>query len=154
MDLPPKICPECGAEYVPTYLVCADCDVALEEPNQDPRPALQRQMPPATELALVAAGVPREVERIALVLQGSGISSRVDTHPDGGRVAVYVHPEDAGLAAQLVRDFVFPREGDEVGSLSPDAEVEGCPACGAVVSDSDVACADCGLAFVASDDPG
>jgi len=154
MDLPPKICPECGAEYVHTVLVCADCDVALEVPNPHQRPALQRQLPPASELALVAAGVPREMERIALELQRYGISCRIDTHPAGSRVAVYVHPEDAGFAAQRIHDLILPHEDDAVELASPGSELEACPACGAAVSDTDSACADCGLAFVATEDPG
>ena len=112
MDLQPKICPECGAEYLHTVLVCSDCDVALEVPNPHPSPEVRRQLPPASELVAVATGVPREMERIALELQRHGISSRVDTHPAGGRVAVYVHPEDAGLAAQIVRDLVLPQLDD------------------------------------------
>jgi hypothetical protein len=139
---------------VHTVLVCADCGVALEVPDPNPRPTVQRQLPPAAELALVATGVPREMERIALGLQERGISSRIDNHPAGRGVAIYVLPEDAGFAARVVRDLVFPQQDDELQSSSPGTELEACPACGAAVSDTDAACADCGLAFVAGEDPG
>jgi len=37
-----KICPQCGAEYYPDILECADCHVALQWAQEIPRPSVER----------------------------------------------------------------------------------------------------------------
>jgi ribosomal protein L40E len=171
MNLPFKVCPECGAEHVHAALVCADCNVALElAPAGSGEPATA-PLPPAPELAHVAAGGPWEMERLALALQEAGISSRIDTSPSaqptsrraagaaprgspgsGARLGLYVLPADAD-AARLVIQGILLQGG--AGGVSPAGErgaLDACPACGAPISAAASACSDCGLEFVPVED--
>lgn len=171
MNLPFKVCPECGAEHVSTALVCADCNVTLEiaatETAQPPNAAL----PPASELARLATGSPWEMERLALLLQEAGMSSRVDTMPSeraisrhvsnaaprgssrsGARLALYVLPAEVEAAGRVIQGVLLQ---DSPGGAAPareGASLEACPACGAPISAVASACPDCGLGFVPIED--
>jgi len=177
MNLPFKVCPECGVEHVHSALVCSDCQVALvlaSEVGEAPPPA---PLPSAAELTRVAVGSPWEMERLALELQQAGISSRVDapspgapasrslanTAPrgSGARLALYVLPDDAEPAAAVIRGLLLedpsgeagPARLGEAGPAREGEAREACPACGAPIAAGAAECADCGLAFVAVEEP-
>lgn len=169
MELPFKVCPQCGVEYVHTAQICADCGVALEVSGaRQPAPS---PLPPAAELQRIAAGGPWEMERLALELQRAGISCRIDgvapSSPNGrsasrtsqrgaassgARLALYVLPADAAPAERVLREAMFPEEADAVPSSPAGAELDACPACEATIVEGATACTDCGLEFVAVDD--
>src|SRR5262245_39002930 len=166
MDLPFKLCPECGAEHVHTAVICVDCNVALEiAPAEGPEPLPSAPFPPASELTRVAVGSPWELERLALHLQEASLSSRIDRvgpgepalrqapgaapRGSGARLALYVLPEQADAARGVIQDVLLrdaPGAGTEAREGAP---LEACPACGAAISPTASACADCGLEFVA-----
>ncbi len=169
MDLPFKVCPQCGVEHVHTAQVCGDCGVALEV--SDARQPAASPLPPAAELQKIAAGGPWEMERLALELQRAGISCRIDgvapsspsdrsaSHTSqrgaassGARLALYVLPAEAAPAERVLREAMFPEEADAVESSAPGVELDACPACEATIAEGATACTDCGLEFVAVDD--
>jgi hypothetical protein len=157
VDLPPKICPRCGEEYVHTAQTCADCGIPL---GLDAPPEEEHlELPPADELvALRNAEVPW-IEGLAHALADAGIPSRVelprredDSVQSRGlgavRCTIFVRPEDAQAAARI--DAAFARS--QVPDL-PDAEAgewgesEGCPGCGSAVDADASECPECGLSF-------
>ena len=173
MNLPFKMCPECGVEYVHTALVCADCNVALESaPTRADQPAATTPLPPASELTRVAAGGPWEMERLALELQAAGFSSRIDTvlpaQPlssrhvanatrrgsagSGARLALYVLPAEAEPARRLIQSFLLQDSSGGVAHAPEGEALEVCPACGASISAAASACSDCGLEFIPIED--
>src|SRR5262249_58569831 len=83
MNLPFKVCPECGVEHVHSALVCSDCQVALVLASEVGEAAPAAPLPAVSELARLAVGSPWEMERLALELQQAGISSRVDAPSPG-----------------------------------------------------------------------
>jgi ribosomal protein L40E len=170
VNLPFKVCPECGAEHVHTAVICVDCNVALEiAPTEEtPEPPPTAAFPPASELTRVAVGSPWEMERLALQLQEANLSSRidrVDTGPgasrplpntaprgSGARLALYVLPEDAEAARRAIQVLLLQDGPVAAAEAREGAALEACPACGAPIAPTASACSDCGLEFVAVED--
>jgi ribosomal protein L40E len=158
MDLPMKICPRCGEEYVHSAQTCAECGVALgfEAPAEPER----LELGPAEGLvALRNAEVPW-IEGLAQALAEAGVASRVElpTEIDANRVqgrgtgalrcTLYVRSEDAAAAARV--DAAFART--QVPDLPEEAdagwgESQGCPGCGAPLAADAEECGECGLVF-------
>ena len=55
MPMPPKVCPQCGEEYLHTASVCIHCDVALVLEGEQPAQSAPEELPPASELVCVRA---------------------------------------------------------------------------------------------------
>jgi hypothetical protein len=166
MSLPFKVCPECGAEHVQAALVCADCNVALVSGPLEAAVSLpSAPLPPASELARVAAGSPWELERFALQLQEAGISCRVDALPgelatsrrgsfgSAVRLGLYVLPEDAEAARDALQGLLLQHDSSDSAPTPEGTPLEACPACGTPISAAASACADCGLEFVPLEEP-
>ena len=167
VNLPFKVCPECGAEHVHTALICVDCNVGLEiAPTEAAEPPPTAAFPPASELTRVAVGSPWEMERLALQLQEANLSSRIDpvspaeldatrrargaaARGSGARLALYVLPEDAESARGLIQGLLLQEAPGATAEAREGAALEACPACGAPISATASACSDCGLEFVA-----
>ncbi len=166
MSMAFKMCPDCGAEHVPTAQVCSDCGVALEvAPAELPTTG---PLPPASELTRVATGGPWELERLAFALQEAGISSRIDallpapsasgqaaaatrgSSGSGARLALYVLAEDEDPARREIQDLLLQTGGG--ASARGSEALENCPACDAPISGASSACSDCGLEFVPVED--
>ncbi len=158
MALPPKLCPECGEEYVHTAVQCFHCEVALVHADElAPAPGSGSELPAAAELTpiriaaadwalalserLVEEGIPHRIEAVAEAARGAG-------RRDAGRYGVYVRPEDAARARALDAEQLS-REIPDIPEDWQDAaaEAEGCPACGAAVAETDTECPDCGLSL-------
>jgi hypothetical protein len=168
MNLPFKVCPECGVEHVHTAIVCADCNVALEiARTETAEPPTTAPLPPASELTRVAAGGPWEMERLALQLQEAGISSRIDAMPSGqviprhvanaaargssasgARLALYVLPAEGEPARRVIQGILLEDSPDGATPAREGEPLEACPACGAPISEVASACTDCGLEFL------
>jgi hypothetical protein len=159
MELPPKHCPECRAEYVHAATRCADCDVSLVlEAELGSRPS--RELPPIAELVLVRAATWGWIERLATRLAEEGIDCRVEPMQGQGRqprstsgptCGCFVRPEDAERAAVVDAHFVrseIPDLPDEAAEVEPGS----CPACGASNDPDAAECADCGLAFAPAEE--
>jgi hypothetical protein len=157
MQLPPKICPSCGEEYVHSVQTCPDCEVPLDGDAPAPAPAFE--LPPAEQLvALRNAEVPW-IEGLAEALTAAGIPSRVelmrredDSVQSRGlgaiRCTIYVRPEDGAEAtrvdAEFARTQVPDLPHDEAGEWG---ESDACPGCGTALASDAVECPECGLAF-------
>lgn len=156
MDLPPKVCPRCGEEYVHTAQRCVDCDVPLGHDAPEEEPTFE--LPPAEQLVPLRNAEVPWIEGLANALAEAGIPSRVelprreeDTVQSRGlgaiRCTIYVRPEDGAAATRIDAEFARTQVPDlPVEDAGEWGESEGCPACGAVVGDA-VECPECGLAF-------
>ena len=161
VQLPPKICPRCGEEYIHTMQRCRDCDVPLgsEAPAAE---GAAPELPPADELvALRNAEVPW-IEGLAHALADAGIPSRVElprredqsvqSRGMGAiRCNLYVREEDAAAAARVDAEFARTQvpglPDDQAGELG---ESETCPGCGSELATDPTECAECGLSFGAA----
>jgi hypothetical protein len=154
MALPPKVCPQCESEYVHTAVVCAHCNVELVDAGSwVPTPA--RELPAASELALVRAAGMGWVLALSERLVEAEIPHRVEPLEGGGKedeappgpYGVYVREADLAAAhridaAHLAREIPEAETAD-ADSFGEDA----CPACGEPISESDTECGECGLPF-------
>jgi hypothetical protein len=156
MPLPPKLCPECGEEYVHSAVRCVHCDVDLVHAEEMPERDVGAELPPPAELTairvasagwalalserLVEAGIPHRIEEVAEETGDAG--SRA-----AGPYGVYVRAADAARARAL--------DGEQLAREIPDLpedweaapEGEGCPACGAALPEAAAECPDCGLSL-------
>ncbi|MEZ4387782.1 MAG: hypothetical protein R3D98_09430 [Candidatus Krumholzibacteriia bacterium] len=157
-----KICSDCGAEYLPTAQVCADCGGRLGYFADDgSRPAV---VDPDARIA-VFLGPYRDACRLQALLERQEITSLVEERTDlelhgfreievdvdrPGYYEVLVAAADRDAATRLRQSADLPDE------LLPEAHdfVEGrCPACGfAFAADPGIECPDCGLRLGGWDD--
>lgn len=155
MTLPPKHCPECGAEYVHSMSRCADCGVALV---LERAPVVARELPPLSELKRVRTATFSWSRSFAARLEAAGIAHRIELEPDPvgttaetrgeRRSSVYVRREDAEEAARLDAEHLrlqIPDVPEDFGVAAPAEDL--CPACGETVDLAAAECASCGLAF-------
>jgi hypothetical protein len=157
VDLPPKVCPRCGEEYIHTVQRCIECDVPLGAEGPVETPVLE--LPPSEQLvALRNAEVPW-IEGLAHALAEAGIPSRVElprredqsvqSRGMGAiRCNIYVRPEDAEGAARVDAEFArtqVPDMPEEVESAW--GEADACPGCGTPLAADAIECAECGLSF-------
>ena len=110
-DLPPKICPRCGEEYVHTAQVCVECDVPLGF-DAPPAEAPRDELPPAEDLVAIRNAEVSWIDGLAHALADAGIPSRVelprreDSTVQGRRMGairctIYVRQEDVPAAARI-----------------------------------------------------
>ena len=155
----PRVCPECGEEYVSTALRCAECGVDLVAAGAAPRVS-PRELPPIAELACVRAASLDIARDLSERLSEAGISHRIEVAADlasegalqrpGANLpyGVYVRAGDLPAARQI--DHAYLRS--QIPDLPAEVEAggEGCPACGAPVAPDATECPDCGLALIES----
>ncbi len=158
MQLPPRICPQCGEEYLHTVAICADCGVELGA--EGPAAQAADELPPAEQLVPVRNAEVTWIEGLAEALSAAGIPSRVELpRADDDQVqargtgavrcTLYVRPEDAQAAAAVDDEFTrvqvpdLPEDADAAWS-----EAESCPACASALPADVSECPECGLAFV------
>ena len=141
-----KHCPSCRDEFQGWVERCPDCDVplAVGEPGAvETAPAAE--MPPVSELELVASGDPWRARELAEHLQAGGIGCRVEGGGERGGLGVYVAARDLPEAVVLVQALQRESLGEEA-----DAEMAGadlCPGCEAPLAEDALECPSCGLAF-------
>lgn len=157
VDLPPKVCPSCGEEYVHTVVECADCRIPLGFDAPAEPPALE--LPPAEDLVAVRNAEVPWVEGLAHALADAGIPSRIelprredDTVQSRGmgaiRCTLFVRPEDAPAAARIDAEFARTQVPDLPDETSAEwSESDACPGCGTALAHDAVECPECGLAF-------
>jgi hypothetical protein len=164
-----RVCRECGEEYRPEIVRCADCGGELEDryegdgddalPHPAPEPAA------AAELAgyRVLFMTPRAADLVPLAerLRESALQYRLAEQPaatEGAppRYALLVQDKDAAGALVALADLVAPHE-DGAGvdvvetRFHPEHGYVACPACGAEAAPGAVECPDCGLGLAGGD---
>jgi ribosomal protein L40E len=157
VQLPPKICPRCGEEYVHTMQRCRDCDVPLGSEAPVEAPVLE--LPPAEQLVgLRNAEVPW-IEGLANALAEAGIPCRVELPRREDRSVqsrgmgaircnLYVRPGDEAAAKRVDAAFArtqVPDLPDDQAEEAGDADT--CPGCGSELGADATECAECGLSF-------
>lgn len=154
----PRVCPECGEEYLATVLVCADCDVSLVA--DAPARVATRELPPVEQLVCVREASLAIAQGLSDRLADEGITHRIQVQPSPEQdpsqprrpgtmpYGVYVLEADAQAAAVVDRAYMRSQLPD----LDAEAETgnEGCPACGAPVAPDAAECPDCGLVLLSS----
>jgi ribosomal protein L32 len=163
-----RVCRDCGEEYRPTAVRCADCGGTLEDrfPGQETAPATPVPVEGGgEELAghRVLFLTPRAADLVPLAerLRQTPIEYRLAEQPgaEGGppRYALLVPEADTGSALRALAELVAPHEeGDALHAVLArfDAQrgyVE-CPACGARQDPGTAECPDCGLGLGGSGD--
>jgi hypothetical protein len=158
VQLPPKICPRCGEEYVHTMQRCRDCDVPLgsDAPAEE---AAAPELPPADQLVALRNAEVTWIEGLAHALADAGIPSRVElprredqsvqSRGMGAiRCNLYVRPEDAAAAARVDAEFARTQVPDLPDEQAGEwGESETCPGCGSELGADASECAECGLSF-------
>ncbi len=159
-----RICPECGEEYRPEIARCADCDVVLEDADDEDgartRPSVAEPAPAAIPEGfqpIFWCGQARDLAPLTECLLTAGLAFHVhaergDPHRASTRFALLVSDDartralealapfldahvDPGLLQRVEREF-------EAGS-----GYRSCPACGVALGESAAECPECGLAI-------
>ena len=157
-----RVCRECGEEYRPDVLVCADCGGELETRRADEpleRPAPER--PATTELEgyrSVFTGS-RAMDLVPLCdrLREAAIDFRLVEQPasvEGGpaRYLILVKDGEAAAALQSLADPIAPHEtGGYMRAIEegfdPEKGYQQCPACSTRMPADAKECPECGLGF-------
>ena len=160
MSMSPKVCPECGEEYLHTATTCAHCDVGLVLPEDLPAARRAEDLPPVSELHCVRASSLGWALSLSEKLREVGIAHRIqaatDDDEEGGErrpghllpYGIYVQGEDVEAAAAIDAahtETQIPDIPDDFDPAAPPAESDACPACGTPVEADAAECADCGL---------
>lgn len=159
------MCPECGEEYLPTVMECADCRVALvasgDATASAPAPA-PRELPPAAQLVCIRTAALGWAQGLSSRLSEAGITHRLEAQePDDAatpaaarrRLAdspygVFVREQDVEDARAVDREFMRTQIPDVSDDAAAVVVGEGCPACGAAVAADAAECPECGLALL------
>ncbi len=156
MELPPKLCPQCGEEYLHTVATCVDCGVALVAEGELPRAAATepgRALPPTAELVALRSADPAWIRILSEALQAEGVPHRVALGQAGSRgrpgsCTLLVLPEDAERAARVDAEVARAQIPDLPEDASPRwVESDACPACGSPLDVGASECGGCGLVF-------
>lgn len=165
-----RVCRDCGEEYRPEIVRCADCGGELEDRRQGDG---EESLPHPPEEAAAAADLtgyrvlfmtPRAADLVPLAerLRGTRLSYRLAEQPgpaEGAppRYALLVREEDAAGALGDLADLVAPHE-DAAGvhavetRFHPGRGYVRCPACGAEAAPGAAECPDCGLGLGGGDE--
>jgi len=161
MIMPPKICPECGEEYVHTASICIHCDVALVLEGDVPVGSASEALPPASELICVRAASVGWAMSLSEHLLEAGIPHRIQaatSEDDEGSerkpghnlpYGVFVRAEHEAAAAQIDRAHTgaqIPDIPEDFGQTEISAD--DCPACGESILPTATECPGCGLALL------
>jgi predicted amidophosphoribosyltransferase len=143
-----KLCSGCGQEYQSWVSVCPECNLSLDLPAGAPLVADERAAPAIEDPVLLRLDGTWALHALAEALQEQGISSRIDTHAQGGvRLAIYVSRAHAAAAHAIAEELVAQTLPDLETIAAVDHGPSACPACGAPTPESAAACSECGLEF-------
>jgi hypothetical protein len=163
VSMPPKVCPECGEEYVHAASVCVHCDVPLVLEGEAPDAAQIAELPPIAELICVRASSVGWAMGLSERLVEAGIPHRVQAasadDDEGGQrrpganlpFGVFVRPEDEAAASEI--DLAHTEH--EIPGIPEDfdpsaTDTDQCPACGDPILETATECPGCGLALLAA----
>lgn len=150
-----KICRDCGEEYRPEILSCAECGGELEARYEEDRADWRT---PAAASAVPDLRPPGDYQPIAWSTHAAELTPLADRLVEAG-IPFYLRPRDtdagAGAAGYEIRTRQEEREAAlrEIEALKPAAPVPdspgaaspSCPACGHGLGQAAVECPDCGL---------
>jgi len=155
-----RVCRDCGEEYRPEILVCADCGGPLEDRRADEPPARPSPEPPQTnELEgyrpVFTASRVTDLVPLGERLSESEIEHRLVEQPasvEGGpaRYSILVPDADVAQALESIAELIAPHEtGGDMRAIEvafdPQQGYLQCPACGAKPPADAKECPECGL---------
>lgn len=154
-----KVCPGCGAEYVPQIERCADCGETLVLPGQPadiPTPPAAPAHAPAGELVCVRVADLPWAKRLGARLERAGIDHLVEAEETpgakcchgAGRFRVLVRSLDAEAAMGIDAEQLCRDVPDLEPVINSQSKPETCPACGDPAPEAAAECPSCGLALV------
>ena len=140
-----RVCVECGEEYRPDIVACADCGGQLEDRHEDgdrtvvAQPAGSAPGPDAAFTETVSqAKAATDLTADADSLIEAGLEVRVRPVPEGGYRLLVTAPD-------LERALSILGLLAEEGAPSAEGTAQSCPACGVAVRPGVVECPECGL---------
>jgi len=153
-----RVCRDCGEEYRPGVVRCADCGGELEDRFGDETDATTAEPTPTADLAghRVLFLTPRAADLVPMAerLREARLEYRLAEQPGAegapARYALLVPEGDAASALQVLADIVAPHEDKEgIHAVETRFDAEHgyleCPACGAHSARGAVECPECGL---------
>lgn len=172
MPMNVRVCPDCGEEYQPTVVLCADCGAQLEDrvldddgnPIEPEAHHLGRQAAAPVERRVVFV-TPKAAELVPLAeaLREVGIEYHLAEQPpsvEGASVhyALLVAEQDTAATLRAVAHLLSAQDADAEDlhavetRFDPDRGYLACPACGAEQPQGAVECGQCGLTLGASEE--
>jgi hypothetical protein len=160
-----RVCRECGEEYRPDVLVCADCGGELETRRADEplaRPAPQAPETNALEGYVSIFSYSRVTDLVPL---GNRLREREIEHrlveqasAEGQptRYSIFVRESDAAQALESIADLIAPHEtGGDIRAIEtafdPERGYLQCPACATKMPAEAEECPECGLGGFANE---
>ncbi len=155
-----RVCRECGEEYRPEIVVCADCGGELEDVYEDEgAPSPRRAAEDEVEVvdlsghrAVFQTARAADLVPMAERLKGTDVEFRLVEEGARGepvRFSLVVPEASVKAALEKLADLVAPHtESDSVQALETSYEsgrYVRCPGCGAEQGSGLAACAECGL---------
>jgi hypothetical protein len=156
-----RVCRECGEEYRPEIVRCADCGGELEDRYPGDEPATRPAQDAAPEAELVGYRVlfttARATDLVPMAdrLREVAIECRLAEQPGAAKdappaYAILVREGDARKALAAVTDLVAPHEdAADVHAVEtrfdPEKGYVQCPACGTAPPQGAAECPECGL---------
>lgn len=156
-----RVCRECGEEYRPEIVRCADCGGELEDryPGDEPKPKAEPELPAEPELVgyrvLFATARATDLVPMAERLREAAIDCRLAEQPGVAkeappRYALLVRDGDARKALEAVTDLIAPhQDAADVHAVEtrfdPERGYVQCPACGTAPPPGATECPECGL---------
>lgn len=150
-----RVCPECGAEYLPHVVDCPHCEVPtrsrLELASQQAAAGRDLALGAGAEAVALRTAPLAWARELAAFLADHGVPSRIGQVEDCGpscsdRCAVLVRAEDLQRAVRLDQEHLSRQVPETFADLA-DLPGDRCPACGAAVGEGEGECSDCGLAL-------
>lgn len=154
MQLPPKVCPDCGEEYVHSATTCPDCDVELRLEGEAAEGVAADTLAPSSELARLRVVPDAWAVALSEELRRVGIPHRVEPLPDmrapgqGTMYGVFVRREDGPAALQIDSELALEQVPDAPDEIRVgEHDEDSCPACGDPIASDAEECPGCGLPF-------
>ena len=161
-----RVCRECGEEYRPNIVRCADCGGELEDVYEDaggapPRPPAPAPEAPPPDLSnhrpLFESARAADLVPFAEALREAEVPFRLaekgPAHEEGSVLyQLLVHENDAKAALDVLQALLAPNvDGDAASALEtsfePGRGYVQCPACGARQASGAAECPECGLSL-------
>ena len=163
MQVHVRVCRECGEEYRPDILSCADCGGDLEDVYDDGGSTAPVQLPASVQVpgetvdlsdhrSLFQTPNAPVLVPMAERLKAAGVAFQLVEQDAGtARYSLLVHESEVKTSLQALADLLAPHvETESVHALETHYEsgrYVKCPACGAEQGSGLAECAECGLAL-------
>jgi ribosomal protein L40E len=151
MDEDVKVCPGCGAEFLPHIEVCNKCDLPLIRPGEE-RPVAMDSGDNEAALVLLESGTPGDMKWLGDRLKKYGFRPQVLNLAGGGGCCssdgygLFVE-EPFAIDAMRKLEEIHLEASPELKEMGEQISAGRCPACGADIGFALHSCPGCGLAI-------